>query len=133
MNVGVSLHLALQILKEIAFHFAHLPALQASNVDMVAQAMAFVKVPVPMDVEQIKLIKQTAALEHFQGAINGNAVNVRIDFLRALQNRVGAQMLLGLIHHFEQDPALARQPHALALQRAAQTARLGMRIDTFAG
>jgi len=129
----VALDLALHLLVEIAFDFAHFSAAQAGHVDVVARAVAFVVVPVPVDVQQVQLVEQAQALEHFQGAIDGHAVDVGVNFLRALQDGVGAQVPFGLVHHFQQDPALARQAHAATFQRQAQPAGVSMGVDTLPG
>ena len=125
--------LALELLEKIAFHLAHFPAAQAGDVDVVARPVAFVVVPVAVDVQQIELVEQAVALEHFERAVDGDAMNARIDFLRALENGIGGQVLLGLVHDFEQHAPLARQPHAAPLERRAQPARLGVRVQPLAG
>src|SRR3990170_1346555 len=133
LDAGVALDLALHLFVEIAFDFAHLAAAQASHVDVVAQAVAFVVVAMPVDVQQVELVEQAQALEHFQGAIDGDAVDVGVNLLRALQDGISAEMLFRLVHDFQQDPALARQAHSAPFQRQAQTARAGMSVDALAG
>jgi len=53
----------------------------------------------------------------------------RIDLLGALQDRVGGQVLLGLIHDVEQNASLAREPHAAPRKRGAQFSRLGIDVQ----
>ena len=91
--------LILQLLEKIALHFADLPAPQTRNVNMIARPMTFVVMPVAMNMQQIELIKQAHLLEHFQGAVNRDAVNSRIDLLRALEDGIRSQVPLGLVHH----------------------------------
>src|SRR5579862_6352301 len=99
---------------------------------MVPRTVALIIMPVAMDMQQVEFVKQAVALEHFQGAIHGYPMNSRVNLLGALEDGIGGQVLLSLVHHFEQDPPLASQAHALALQRAAQTAWFGVGVETFA-
>lgn len=96
--------------------------------DVVARAMAFVIVLIAANVEQVKLVNQTELLEHIQRAINGDAMNVRIDFLRALKDRSSIQMLLGVIHHFEEHAALASDANTALGERGLQAAGPGMGV-----
>ena len=84
----VLLDLTLELLKKLAFNLSHFPAAQACDVNVVARTMAFVVVPVAMDVEQVELVEQAVPLEHLERAVDGDAVNARIDFLRALENGI---------------------------------------------
>ena len=47
--------------------------------------------------------------------------------------RVGGQVLLGLVHDLQQNAPLPRQPHAAPFERAAQSARLGVRVEPLSG
>jgi hypothetical protein len=100
---------------------------------MIARTMALIEVPVPVNVQKIELVEQAMPLEHLERAVDGYAVNARIDLLRAFENRVGGKVLLGLIHHLEQDAPLAREPYASPLERRTQTARLAVGVQTFTG
>ncbi len=115
--------LALELLEKVAFDLANLPAAQAGDVNVVAGAMAFVVVAVTMNVEQIELIEQAVALEHFERAVDGDAMNPRIDFLGAFEDGVGGQVLFGLVHDLEQYAPLPRESHAAAAQAPSATAR----------
>ncbi len=91
-------------------------------------SVAFVKVPVAVDMQQVEFVEQAMALEHLERAVDGDAVYARIDLLCAFQNGVGREVLLGLIHHFEQNAALAGQPHTTPFERQAQPSRLAVRV-----
>ncbi len=67
---------------------------------MVAQAVALVIMAMAVDMQQVELIEQAVAFEHFERAIDGDAVDTRIDFLGAFEDGIGGEMLLGLIHDF---------------------------------
>src|SRR5580704_14835057 len=100
---------------------------------MVARAVAFVIMPMAVDMQQIEFVEQAVALEHFERAIDGHAMHSRIDFLGAFQDGIGGQVLLGLVHDVQQDAALAREPHALACKRGAQFSRLGIDVEPLTG
>ena len=117
------LDLTLQLLKQPAFNFPYLSAAQAGDVNVIARTMAFVIVLVAADVEQVKLVNQAEPLEHIQSAVDGDAVNAGIDFLGAIENGAGVQMLLGVIHHFEEDAALASDANPALGESGLKTAR----------
>ncbi len=100
--------------------------------DVVAETMAFVVVLIAMDVEQVELVNQAVALEHVERAIDGDAVNARIDLLRQLENRPGVQVPLGIIHHLKQDAALAREAYAALGEGGLQAAGPGVSVQAFA-
>lgn len=97
--------------------------------DVVARTMAFIVMAVAVDMQQIKFVEQAVLFKHFQRAVNGDAVDARIDLLGAFENGVGGEMPLGLIHDLEEHAPLAREPDALPLERGAEAAGLGVRIN----
>jgi len=113
-DARIALHLPLELLEKLALHFAHFAAAQASHVNVVARPVAFVIVPVTVNVQQVELIQQAMALEHFERAIDGHAMHPRIHLLRALQQRIGGEVLFGLVHDVQQNAPLPREPHAAA-------------------
>jgi len=50
-------------------------------------------------------------------------MHVGIDSLRALQNLIHVEVLLGRIHHAQNHAPLPRQPYALFLQEPSPAAR----------
>src|SRR5271167_3396344 len=69
-DVAIAGDLFFQILVQLAFEFANLAAAHASDVDMIAGAMTFVKMPVATEVKKVELVDQTQLLEHFQGPVD---------------------------------------------------------------
>jgi hypothetical protein len=78
----------------------------------------FVVVLIASIVHQVELIHQTAGLEHLEGAIDGDAIDLRVALLGHLEEALGVQMLAGLIDEFKQNLALARKTDAAFLQRS---------------
>ena len=101
--------LLLELLVEAAFEFADLAAAKAGDVDVVARAVAFVIVAVAAKMEEVELVDEALFFEEVDGAVNGDEMNAGIDFLGALEDLVDIEMLLGGVHHFENDAALASQ------------------------
>jgi hypothetical protein len=63
-------------------------------------------------VQQVELVDQTVALEEVKGAVDGNAMDARVQLLGAFEDGSGVQMAFGLVHHFNEDFALAREANA---------------------
>src|SRR5712691_9037337 len=63
LDAAVALDLVLELLEQAALELAHLAAAQASDVDVVAGAVAFVVVLVAADVQQIELVDQPDLLQ----------------------------------------------------------------------
>ena len=72
-------------------------------------------------------------LEHFQRAIDGNAMDLGIDLLCAFENGIGAEVLLGAIHDLKQNAPLPGQTHTLALQCGTQATRFGFGVEPLSG
>src|ERR1700730_4335049 len=76
-DAGVALDLPLELLEKVAFHFAHFAATQTSHVDVVARTVAFVIMAMPVDVQQVELVEQPVAFQHFERAIYRHAMPTR--------------------------------------------------------
>ena len=106
-NLAIVFDLLLQLLEESAFHFSNFSATQTGDVNVIAQAVAFVIMLIAADMEQVKLVNQADALEHIERAIDGDAMDVRIDFLGAFENGSGVQVLVSMVHDLDENTALA--------------------------
>jgi hypothetical protein len=60
-------------------------------------------------------------------------VHARIDFLRAIQNLVNVQVLLGVIHHLKNDPALAGEANSPRSQSLLEFPGGFRGVEAFAG
>jgi len=132
-DAAISFDLFLQLLVKLRLEFADGPASQASNVNVVARAVTLVEMLVATKMEQVELVDQTVAFEQINGAVNGHAVDARVELLRALKNGAGVEVTLGFVHHLEEDPSLACQAHAALFKRCLQASGTLMRVDAFAG
>jgi hypothetical protein len=75
--------------------------------DVIPRPVRFVVVPVAAEMQQIQLVDQTLLFKKINRAVNGNQVHARIDFLRSREDLIHVQVLLGSIHHLQDDAALA--------------------------
>ena len=101
--------------------------------DVVPRAVAFVEVLVAAKVQEIELVDKAIALEQVESAINGDTMNAWIDFLRAFEDGAGVEVAFSVIHYFEQNFSLAREPHAALFKCGLEAAGALVRVDAFAG
>jgi hypothetical protein len=132
-EVAIEGNLLLQILIKLTFEFAYLAAANAGDMNMIARPMTLIKVSMTAEVKQVEFVNQAQLLEHFEGAIDGDARDGRIDFLGAGEDFVRVKMLRRALDHLQQGPALAREADPAGSEFALQAAQ-GLRgIDAFTG
>lgn len=101
--------------------------------NVVARAVAFVKMLVAAQVEEVEFVNQAIALEQIQSSVDSYAVHPGIEFLRAFEDRSGIEVAFGAVHYAKQDFSLARQADAALFQGFLQTAGAFMGVDAFSG
>src|SRR4029077_16600134 len=84
-------------------------------------------------VKKVQFVDQAVALEQVEGAVDGDAMDARVEFPGAFENGSGVQMTLRFVHHFNENFALARQAHAPLGEGLLQTAGTLLGVDSFAG
>lgn len=107
LHFEVAGDLMLQLFVKIALEFADLAAPQARHMDVVARTVRFVIVAVAAQVEQVQLVDQAFFFQQVNGAVDGDKVHARVNFLRALENLIHVEVLLGVVHDLQDDAALA--------------------------
>jgi hypothetical protein len=122
--------LTLQLLEEAGLKFAHFSAAQASDVNVIARAVGFVIMLIAAKMKKIEFIDQAMALQKIERAIDRDAMDARIDALRAFEDFVGGEVALGAVHDLQKDAALAREADAFFRQRFFEAA--GTRINVYA-
>ena len=132
-DASVARDLFLQFLVQLAFHLADFAAAHAGDMDVVARAVAFVEVAVTAQVEQIELVDQAVALQQVNRAIDRYAGDVRIDFLRAIQDFAGVKMAARGFHDLKQNAPLACEANPASAELTLQAARGFVNVDAFAG
>src|SRR6267154_795307 len=121
-HVEIARDLFLQLFVQAALELAHLAASQACHVYVIPRPVRFVVVPVAAKMQQIQLVNQALFFKKINRAVNGNEVNAGVDFLRARQNLIHVQMLLGVIHHLQDHPPLPRHADTTSRRRLLKLA-----------
>ena len=133
LHFKVAGDLFLQLFVETGFEFSDLSAAKTSDVDMVTGAMGFVVVAITPQVEKVEFIDETLFLEQVDSAVDGDEVDVGIDFLCAGEDLVDIEVLLGVVHDFENDTALAGQANSLLAQCLLEVAGGFRGVDALTG
>ena len=133
MHFEVAGDLFFQLFVEAGFEFADFAAAEAGYVDVVAWAVGFVVVAVTAEVEEVKLVDEALFFEEVDGAVDGDEVDGRVHFLGASEDLVDVEMLLGVVHDFEDDAALAGETNSLFAKGLLEVAGGVGRVDAFAG
>ena len=133
MDVAVACDLLFELFVEAGFEFADFAAAQTGDVDMIARAVGFVIVAIAAEVEEVEFVDEALALEKIDGAIDGDEMDFGINFLGAIEDLVDVEVLLGGVHHLENDAALAGEADAACTQGILQMALGSGRVNAFAG
>jgi hypothetical protein len=128
MELTITLDLAFEPFEQIALEFGDLATSKASHVDVVALRAALVIMLFSLHVHEIEFIDQAMPLEQTQGAIDGHAVNVRIEPPSVAQDLAGVEMLFGGLDHAQDGAALPGHAQAARHEFCLQASRsLGLR------
>jgi hypothetical protein len=130
----VTLDLFAHFQQQIAKEFFDFAAAEADDVGVLLLEASFVIVLVAIVMHQVQLIDKAAGFEELEGAIDGDAVELRVFFATELIELVGIQVLAGLIDEIEQDFALAGEPDATLFERVFDAGdRHGSGLNLFEG
>ncbi len=132
-HIEVAGDLFLELFVEAGFEFANLAAAETGDMDVVARAVSFVVVAITTEVEKIELVDESLFLEEVDGAIDGDEMDGGIDFLGAFEDLIDVEMLLGVVHDFKDDAALASEANALGAEGFLEMAGGVGGIEAFAG
>jgi hypothetical protein len=117
LKAEMQLHLASQSLKRLAEELLHLSASQANDMRVLLFQPRFVIVLIAGVVHQVQLIDQPALLQKLEGAVNGNAVQLRITLMRHRVKTLGIEMFPGFVDQLQEDLPLPREPNPTLPQR----------------
>src|SRR5713226_3828963 len=85
--------------------------------DVIPRPMRFVVVPVAPQVQQIQLVDQSLLFEEVNRAVSGDEVYASIDFLCPREDLIHVQVLLGVVHHLQDNAALTGHADATGSHR----------------
>lgn len=102
----VGFDLAAELLERLSEELFDLPAAQAYDVRVLGLHPGLVVMLVPADVHEVEFVDEAALFQHLEGSINGDAVELRVPFLREEEQTLGVEVLSGTIDELKQDLAL---------------------------
>jgi hypothetical protein len=79
---------------------------------MVPRTVGFVIVTIAAEMEKVEFVDQPLFLEEIDGAIDGDEMDVFINFLGAAENLIDVEMLFGVVHDLKNHAALTRETDA---------------------
>jgi hypothetical protein len=123
VEAAVALNLTFQTIKQVAFKFCDLATAEASHVNVVALRAAFIEMLFAFHVHEIKFVNQAVTLEQIESAIDGNPIDLRIDFAGPAENLASVEMLFGGFDDAENGAALAGHAQAAGHQFRLESAR----------
>jgi len=101
-------------------------------VDVVAGAVGFIVVAVAAEVEEIEFVDQAFSFEEVDGAVDGDEVDGGVHFLGAFEDLVDVEVLLGVVHDFEDYAALTGEANSLFTEGFLQVAGRFGGVNAFA-
>lgn len=122
--------LAFQFFVELAFELSDFPASHASDVNMIARAVALVKMTVASQVKQVEFVDQSLALQQIEGSVDRDARDSRIDLLGAFEDFVSIKMPPGGFHNLQKHFSLPCEAYSARGQLVLKPSG-GFVIDAF--
>ncbi len=95
VKAAIALDLSFEAIEKVAFKLGNLAAAETSHVDVISLRTTFVKMFFALQVHEIELVDKALPFEKIQGAVDGDAIDLRIEFLGAAQYSGGVEVLLG--------------------------------------
>jgi hypothetical protein len=89
-------------------------------------------VAVAAEMEKVEFVDETFFLEQVDGAVDGDEVDFRADFLGAIENLVDVEVLFGGVHDLKNDTALAGETDTALAQGILEMAGRFGGVDAFA-
>jgi len=133
LHFEVAGDLFFQLFVEAGFEFADFAAAEAGYVDVIAGAVGFVVVAVTAEMEEVEFVDEAFFFEEVDGAVDGDEVDGWVHFLGAFKNLVDVEVLLGVVHDFENDATLASEADSLFAEGFLQVAGGFSGVDAFTG
>jgi hypothetical protein len=117
LKAEVGFDLTAEPLQGVAEELFHFSATEADDVGVFLFAARFVKMLLTRLVHEIELVHESTFLEELEGAVDGDAVELRVFFPGELEEAFGVEVLAGFVDEIEEDLALTGLAHAAAGER----------------
>ena len=100
---------------------------------MIPRSVALIEVPMTAKMEKVKFIDQAVVFEQFESAIDGDAGDVGVDFLRVIKDLPRIEVLRSALHHLQYHTALPGETYPARTQFPLETPERLVLVDAFAG
>ena len=124
VKAAVALDLPFEAVEKVTLKLGNLAAAKTSHVDVVSLRATFVKMLFPLQVHEVELVDKALPFEQIQGAIDSDAIDLRIEFLGAAQYASGVEVLLGSFYDAQDHLALAGHAKAAGDEFGLETSGL---------
>src|SRR5215813_12661025 len=121
MEPTVALDLPFQTVEQIALELDDLTAAQAGHMDVIPLRAPLVIMFLALHMHQVELVNQSVALEQVERAVDGYAVNSRIELTGVTQDLRRIQVLLRGLHHAQNGTPLVGEAQPSRRQGRLQT------------
>jgi hypothetical protein len=108
VELAFALDLTFETVEESALEFRDFAATEARHVDVVALRTSLVKMFFALEMHEIEFVHEAVALEQAESAVDGDAVDIGIEFAGALKNLRGVEVLLRGFDDAQDRTALVR-------------------------
>jgi len=102
-------------------------------VNVIAGAVGFVVVAVAAEMEKIELVDEAVFFQEIDGAVDGDEVDLVVEFLGAFEDLVHIEVLFGVVHDLEDGAALASEANAFVAESLLEMAGGLGGVDAFTG
>ena len=133
LHFEVAGDLFLELFVEAGFEFADFATAETGDVDMVAGAVRFVVVAIAAEMEKIELVDEAVFFQEIDGAVDGDEVDLVVEFLGAFEDLVHIEVLFGVVHDLEDGAALASEANAFVAESLLEMAGGLGGVDAFTG
>jgi hypothetical protein len=109
----------LDLIPEVLYGFAEelldRAALETDHMGVSPLQTRLVVVLLAFVVEKIKLVDQTFLFQHFERAVDGDAIDFRVALLGQFEQLIGVEMSMSVVDDLEQQLALPGEPNPMGL------------------
>jgi hypothetical protein len=133
LHIEIAGDLLFELFVQAGFEFADLAAAETGDVDVVAGAVGFVVVTVAAEVEEVELVDEAFFFQEIDSAVDGDEMDGGVHLLGPFEDLVDVEVLLGDVHDFQNDAALAGEADSLFAKSFLEVAGGFGGVDAFAG
>jgi hypothetical protein len=122
LETGFGCDLRFQLFKQRARKLFDSAAAKTGQVDMLTRGLHLVKMLFTFQVHQVEFVYEAQLLQKIDGPINRGSINFGVARSGELEQRSCVEVLLSVLNHFDDSPALRGDPNASRVQFVEQGA-----------